>query len=118
MKQVPMRNEVAKICKIQCQILALDLLLRDAPIAYTGNDICRMEQDMANISKKDSLVQDINSFVCSFSEDDSHVLMGIMQDPVLLKTDYLFTVEEQREAIKEVIGKDLSIEELYDKLGN
>ncbi len=51
-----------------------------------------------------------------YKNEDLEAIKHIISDEELLATEYKFTDDEQREAIKEITGKDLTYEEFRNEV--
>lgn len=107
-----MKETIHTIMDYQTKILALRVWLsKHQQVAYTQDEIYLMGE----VVEKQSLLNGLGESLVKFLEDvDMDAVERIMQDKELLQSEYQFTYEDQRKSIKEVINKDLTVEDLLE----
>lgn len=107
-----MKKTVNTIMDYQTKILALRVWLsKYKQVAYTQDEIYIMEEVLGKESKLYELQDEMIEFLTTVDNDE---VEKILRDKELMQSEYLFTYEDQRKSIKEIINKDFTVEDLLD----
>lgn len=107
-----MRETIHTLMDFQTKILAYRVWLsKHRQVAYTQDEIYLMEEVLKNESALDKLEEEFVNFMNSV---DMGEVEKVMQNLELMQTEYQFSYEDQRKSIKEVIGKDFTVEEILE----
>jgi len=104
-------EQIKELCRIQHKMFISEYLISKMPIAYTNMDLGYFERDMRIRSTyekcKDQMVELIEKY-------GNEVIENTFGDTEYMQNNR-FTLEEQRQATKEVIGKELTLEEVFER---
>lgn len=95
--------------KLNTQFMVLRIEVAHMPIAYMSSDLGSLEHDLRLRAKLDEVVEKLDELM---KEVD---VQTILEEAVTSK--WVFTLEDQRIAVEEVLGKRMTIEEVYEKYG-
>lgn len=105
-------EQIKEICKIQHKMVVANYMISKMPIAYTNYDIGRFEKDMQIRSIADNCQQQMEELINKYG--DKIIKNTFSDKDYLQKEENRFTFEDQRQATKEVIGKELTLEEVFE----
>ena len=95
--------------KLNTQFMVLRVEVAHMPVAYMSSDLGNMEHDIRLRAKLNEVVEKLDELM---KEVD---VQTILEEAITSK--WVFTLEDQRIAIAEVLGKRMTIEEVYEKYG-
>lgn len=105
-------EQIKEICKLQHKIVVAKLMIQKMPIGYTNNNVGELERDMKIRSIAEECTGEMTNLINKYGKD---IIENTFTDKEYLQKDEnRFTFEEQRQATKEVIGKELTLEEVFD----
>lgn len=106
-------EEIKEFCKLQHMATVCEVLMLQMPIAYTSETAYQLERDM----KIKSIHEDvINKMLSKIKRIGADVIGATFSDNNIMKDPKnRFTLDEQRQATKEVIGESLTLEEVFEK---
>lgn len=105
-------EQIKEICVVQHKMTICQILISKMPIAYTQDTIYQMEKDLKIRSMYEDLQQDLSKLITKYGADCIGATFSDKE--YLKKPENRFTFDEQRKATKEVIGKELTLEEVLD----
>ena len=106
-------KQIKELCKLQHKIVISQYLISKMPLAYTNFDLDRLERDMKIRSACEDSKEKTIELV---KEYGSEIIENTFKDnEYMKKEENRFTFEDQRQATKEVIGKELTLEEVFEK---
>ena len=106
-------EQIKKICRVQHKMVVAQYLISKMPIAYTNMDIGRFERDMKIKSIAESCEEKMKELINKYGDE---IIKNTFSDKdYIQKQENKFTFDEQRQATKEVIGKELTLEEVFEK---
>lgn len=106
-------EKIKEICKLQHKDLLYKILIKKMPIAYTNYDMGQMEHDMKIRSDYEKNTSKISKIVDEVGVKAINETFG---NPEIMKNpENRFTYEDQKNASKEVLGLELTLEEVFDK---
>ena len=106
-------EQIKEICKIQHKMVIAKYLITKMPLAYTNMDIGRLEKDMKIRGIAESCEEQMKEVINNYGDE---IIKNTFSDiDYLQKQENRFTFDEQRQATKEVIGKELTLEEVFEK---
>lgn len=108
-------EQIHEICKLQHKITVCEILISKMPLGYTNADIAALERDMNIRSMHESCTRALNEIITSVGMEAIGATFGDKE--IMTKPENRFTFEEQRQATKEVIGKELTLEEVLEYYG-
>lgn len=113
MKENKLNSEqIKEICKVQHKMVVAQYLTTKMPMAYTNMDIGRLERDMKIRSIVGSCEEQMKELINKYGDE---IIKNTFSDKEYLqKQENRFTFDEQRQATKEVIGKELTLEEVFE----
>lgn len=107
-------EQIKEICKVQHKLLIAKILIRKMPIAYTNNNIHQLEKDMKIRNIADNCENEMKGILLKYG---SEIIVNTFSDKEYLqRTGNKFTLEEQRQATKEVTGEELTLEEFMERI--
>lgn len=105
-------EQIKEICKLQHKIVVAKFMIQKMPIGYTNNNVGELERDMKIRSIAEECTEEMTNLINKYGKD---IIENTFTDKEYLQKDEnRFTFEEQRQATKEVIGKELTLEEVFD----
>ena len=106
-------NEIIKeLLERQTEVLALQVWIKsNRQIGYTQNQTDKMFAVLTRESLLDKKSQELMEFI---EEHHSEELMAIITNRDLMQAEYKFTLEQQKEVIKNTIGLNYTVEELME----
>lgn len=109
-------EEIKQICELQHKIVVCRVLINKMPMAYTNDNVHQLEKDIQIRAKHDEYSEKMMELISKFG---SEVVGDTFSNKELLqKPENKFTFEDQRKATKEVIGKELTLEEFLEMYGD
>lgn len=98
-----------KAMKLNTQFMVLRIEVAHMPVAYMSSDLGNMEHDLRLRAKLDEVVEELDELM-----KEVDVQANIEE---AINSKWVFTLEDQRMAIADVLGKRLTVEEVYKKWG-
>ena len=106
-------EQIKEICRVQHKMVVAKYFVSKMPLAYTQDDIGLLERDLKIRTIADESEKEMVNLLNKYGED---AIKNTFDDKEYLqKEENRFTFEEQRQATKEVIGKELTLEEVFEK---
>lgn len=107
------KEQVKEICNIQHKITVCAIIISKMPIAYTNDTIYRMEKDLKIREMHSNLEEEMSKLITKYGAE---AIGATFTDKELMHSpEYRFTFDDQRKATYEVIGQELTLEEVLDK---
>jgi len=104
-------EQIKKLCSLQHKDICYKVVLSNMPFAYTDLDIGKLEKDMklreaalSNEAELEKMVDEIGFDTIEKTFTDKELMANTK-----------FTYEDQRQASKEAIGEELTLEEVFKK---
>lgn len=86
------------------------------PLGYTQDDINELKRDLDIRAKKEAAEKEMEEIIKILGAD---AIGTTFSDPeIMKKPENRFTFDDQRKATFDVIGKELTLEEVFDKYLN
>lgn len=105
-------EQIKEICALQHKMTICQILISRMPMAYTQDTMYQMERDLKIRSMYNDLQQDLSKLITKYGADCIGATFSDKE--YIKKPENRFTFDEQRKATKEVIGKELTLEEVID----
>lgn len=106
-------EQIKEICKIQHKMVIAQKLISKMPIAYTNMDVDNLKRDMEIRNIADTCEEKMKELINKYG--DEKIKNTFSDKEYLQKQENKFTFDEQRQATKEVIGKELTLEEFFER---
>lgn len=109
-------SEIYTICKLQHQIVVSNYYISKMPMGYTNMDISRFESDMKIRAINEKCTKELDELIKTLiNKYGADVIKNTFSDKEYLQLlENRFTFDDQRQATKEVIGKELTLEEVFE----
>lgn len=106
-------EQIKEMCRIQHKMFVSRYLISKMPLAYTNMTFGDLERDVKIRSINEECEKQMNDFIKKHGKE---IIINTFSDKdYVQKEENRFTFEEQRQATKEVIGKELTLEEVFEK---
>lgn len=106
-------EQVKEICNIQHKMVVAQYLITKMPIAYTNMDVGKLEKDMKIRNIAESCEEKMKKLIDKYGDEIIKNTFG--DKDYMQKQENRFTFDEQKQATKEVIGKELTLEEVFEQ---
>jgi len=107
------KEEIKEICKLQHKDIIYKVLISKMPIAYTSFDAHNLERDMKIRNDYEENQKELYKMVEKVGMKKIEETFG--NPEIMKKEENRFTYDDQRKATKEVIDKELTLEEFFEK---
>ena len=109
-------EQIKEICAVQHKLYVCKAIMSKMPAGYTQADIDALSKDLQIMAKHEKYEEELNKLITKYGAEAIGVTFSdkeIMSNP-----ENRFTFEDQRKATFEVIGKELTFEEVLEKYCN
>lgn len=109
-------KQIKEICKLQHKMVVAKIMIKNMPVAYTNDTIYQMEKDLKIRAIGEECGTKMAELINKYGNE---IIENTFSDKEYLQKDEnKFTFGEQKQATKEVIGKELTLEEVIEKYGD
>lgn len=106
-------EQIKEICAIQHKLYVCKAIISKMPAGYTQLDIDQLSKDLQIRAKHDKYEEELGKLITKYGAD---AIGATFSDKEIMSSpENRFTFEDQRKATFEVIGKELTFEEVLEK---